>query len=61
MTNKHTQLRTLFLLGLLITVMTLTFSVGCNNQLREISAELGDVAELKIGQTVFIEGEEITF
>ena len=44
-----------------VVVMMLVFSTSCDNRPKKISAELGDVAELKIGETVSIEDDEITF
>ncbi len=41
--------------------MALVFSVSCDNQPKEISAELGQEVELKLGQNVFIEDEQIKF
>jgi hypothetical protein len=44
---------------LIVAVMALAFSVGCDNQPEEISVELGEEFELKIGQTVSVEDEPI--
>jgi hypothetical protein len=59
MAGRIIQLVALFLVGLLVAVMMLVFSVSCDNQPKEISAELGEDVELKIGQTVSVVDEPI--
>ncbi len=54
-------IRILFHVGLLVVIIVPIFSVGCDKQPKEISAELGEEVELRIGQTVFIKDEEIEF
>ena len=56
---QNIQLKALFLVGLLVAVMVLVFSIGCNDQTDEISVELGQEFELKLGQTASIEAEEL--
>jgi len=51
--------RVLAIIGLVMAVAAMVFSIGCNNQPDEISAEIGETTELKIGQTVAVEGEQI--
>lgn len=59
MAIQNINVRLLFVAGLLIAIMALLFSVGCNKQPEEISVELGEEFELKIGQTVSVEDEPI--
>jgi heat shock protein HslJ len=47
----------IFTISLLL--FTLLFSLGCTSQAGEITANLGQEVELKIGQTVSIEGEQM--
>ena len=56
---QNIQLKALFLVGLLVAVMVLVFSIGCNDQTDEISAELGQEVELQPGQSLVIEDEPI--
>ena len=56
---QNIQLKALFLVGLLVAVMVLVFSIGCNDQTDEISAELGQEVELQPGQSLVIENEPI--
>jgi hypothetical protein len=49
----------LFLTALLISVAALVGTAGCDNRADEISAEPGEQVELKPGQTVIIESEEL--
>ena len=56
---QNIQLKALFLVGLLVAVIVLVFSIGCNDQTDEISAELGQEVELQPGQSLVIEGEPI--
>ena len=44
---------------ILFLISTLILSLGCTSQASEITAKLGQEVELKIGQTVSIEDEEI--
>jgi hypothetical protein len=44
---------------LFVAVMALVFSVSCDNHPEEISVELGQEVELKLGQTASIEAEEL--
>jgi len=55
------KFRMLSIVCVFVVVTVLVFSVGCNDQMDEISADLGQEVELKIGETVSIENEEITF
>ena len=48
----------IFTISLLI-IFTLLLSFGCTSQAAEITANLGQEVELKIGQTISIEGEQI--
>ena len=56
---QNIQLKALFLVGLLVAVIVLVFSIGCNDQTDEISAELGQEVELQPGQSLVIENEPI--
>ena len=56
---QNIQLKALFLVGLLVAVMVLVFSIGCNDQTDEISAELGQEVDLQPGQSLVIEDEPI--
>jgi heat shock protein HslJ len=47
------------ILTILIAVLGLIFSFGCTGQTDEITANLGQEVELKIGQTVSVEEEQI--
>ena len=44
---------------LLVAVMALVFSIGCDNRTDEISAELGQQIELQPGQSLVIQDEPI--
>jgi len=59
MAKQNTQLRALFFVSLFVAVMLLVFSVGCDNQSKEIAAELGQEVELQPGQSLVIEDEPI--
>jgi len=47
------------ILAISLLMITLLFSFGCTNHVSEIKASLGEEVELKIGQTVSIEGEQL--
>lgn len=44
-----------------VAIMAPVFSMGCDNRPEEISAELGQEFELKLGQTAVIKNEQIKF
>jgi hypothetical protein len=59
MVKQKTFLRIFSASIIAVTVIMPLFSLGCNNQPEEISAELGHEFELKLGQTAAIEDEPI--
>ncbi len=48
-------------LSILLVTLMLLFSFGCTSQTHEIGADLGQEFNLHVGQTVFIEDEQIKF
>ncbi|MFC1893152.1 hypothetical protein ACFLYR_03840 [Chloroflexota bacterium] len=48
-------------ISILFVTLILLFSFGCTSQTHEIGANLGQEFDLHIGQTVFIEEEQIKF
>ena len=53
------RIKPLILASVLLAVMGIAFTAGCNNQVDEISAELGREVELGVGQTVVVRDEPI--
>ena len=48
-------------ISILLVTLMLLFSFGCTSQTHEIGADLGQEFNLHVGQTVFIEDEQIKF
>lgn len=60
MAQQRTEYKSILPVVLLISVFTLVIIAGCGGQPEEISAEFGEQVELRPGQAVTIDGDDIS-